>query len=182
MLRPCGPHHPSICRRWFRCRLLTVSATSIPHSPTGRSSRRRAPAQRYTTTPVLLVTGRTQRRDYRDYWLRVVDDIGVLVIAIEFTEDSFPNYLSYHFGNLHDENGAPNPREQWTYGIDDRLFARLRAQGVTRRDTYGLFGHSAGGQFCPSHAVVRLPPGSPARVRNAGPATASRRRHAPPGL
>jgi hypothetical protein len=77
----------------------------------------------------------------------MVDDIGVLVIAIEFSEAAFPDYLWYHFGNRHDDKGQPNPREQWTYGIDERLFAALRAQGVTRRQRYGLFGHSAGGQF-----------------------------------
>ena len=67
--------------------------------------------------------------------------------SIEFTEAAFPDYLWYHFGNLHDEKGTPNPREQWTYGIDERLFAALRDQGLTRRQRYGLFGHSAGGQF-----------------------------------
>ena len=86
-------------------------------------------------------------RDYRDYWLRLVNEAGILAIAVEFTEEAFPDYLWYHFGNLHDEKGTPNPREQWTYGIDERLFAALREQGLTRRQRYGLFGHSAGGQF-----------------------------------
>jgi poly(3-hydroxybutyrate) depolymerase len=101
------------------------------------------------TTPVLIVHHGVGRngRDYRDYWLRVVDTAGILVIAIEFTEAAFPDHLWYHFGNLHDDSGTPNPREQWTYGIDERLFAALRAQGLTSRRRYGLFGHSAGGQF-----------------------------------
>ncbi len=100
-------------------------------------------------TPVLIVHHGVGRngRDYRDYWGRSVNDLGILVLAIEFTEAAFPDYLRYHFGNLHDENGTPNPREQWTYGVDERLFAALRDQGVTRRQRYGLFGHSAGGQF-----------------------------------
>jgi len=100
-------------------------------------------------TPVLLVHHGVGRNgaDYRDYWLRVVDDVGILAIAIEFSEAAFPDYLWYHFGNLHDESGAANPREQWTYGIDERLFAALRNQGLTSRQRYGLFGHSAGGQF-----------------------------------
>src|ERR1700722_10420703 len=62
----------------------------------------------------------------------------ILAIAIEFTEASFPEYLWYHFGNLRDEAGTPNPRAQWTYGIDERLFAALQAQGVTTRRRYGL--------------------------------------------
>jgi dienelactone hydrolase len=101
------------------------------------------------TMPVLIVHHGVARngRDYRDYWLRLVDEAGVLAIAVEFSEQAFPDYLWYHFGNRHDASGAPNPREQWTYGIDERLFASLRAQGLTRRRKYGLFGHSAGGQF-----------------------------------
>ncbi len=101
------------------------------------------------TVPVLIVHHGVARngRDYRDYWLRLVDEAGVLAIAVEFSEQAFPDYLWYHFGNRHAASGAPNPREQWTYGIDERLFASLRAQGLTRRRKYGLFGHSAGGQF-----------------------------------
>lgn len=100
-------------------------------------------------TPVLFVHHGVGRNGeaYRDYWLKLVDDIGVFVIAIEFSEEHFPDYLWYHFGNRHDEAGAPNPREQWTYGIDERLFSELRDQKLTRRRRYGLFGHSAGGQF-----------------------------------
>jgi len=107
------------------------------------------PREATPDTPVLIVHHGVGRngRDYRDYWMRVVDDVGIIAIAIEFTEDAFPDYLWYHFGNLHDDNGKPNPREQWTYGIDERLFAAVRAQGLTRHERYGLFGHSAGGQF-----------------------------------
>jgi hypothetical protein len=100
-------------------------------------------------TPVLFVHHGVGRngRDYRDYWLKMIESIRLLVIAIEFSEASFPDYLWYHFGNRHDEAGTPNPPEQWTYGIDERLFAELRAQGLTNQQRYGLFGHSAGGQF-----------------------------------
>jgi hypothetical protein len=99
--------------------------------------------------PVLLVHHGVGRngRDYRDYWLDLVDGAGILAIAVEFPEASFPGHLWYQFGNLHDGNGAPNRREERTFGIDERLFDRLRAQGVTTRQRYGLFGHSAGGQF-----------------------------------
>jgi hypothetical protein len=58
-----------------------------------------------------------------------------------------PQYLWYHFSNLHDKDGTLNRREEWTFGIDERLFDLLRAQGITTRQRYGLFGHSAGGQF-----------------------------------
>src|SRR3954462_9507726 len=93
------------------------------------------PHRHNADTPILIVHHGVGRngRDYRDYWLRVVDETGIMAIAIEFTEDAFPDYLWYHFGNLHDGKGTSNPRERWTYGIDGRLFAALRAQGLTRR-------------------------------------------------
>jgi predicted esterase len=101
------------------------------------------------STPVLFVHHGVGRNgaDYRDYWLPLVDEAGILVISVEFPEASFPEYLWYNFGNLHDSDGVPNPRDQWTFGIDERLFAALRACGATQQTRYGLFGHSAGGQF-----------------------------------
>jgi hypothetical protein len=90
---------------------------------------------------------RRNGKDYRDYWLDLVDEAGVLAIAVEFPETTFPEYLWYPFGNLRDQDGRPKPRQRWTFGIVERLFERLLARGVTTRQGYGLFGHSAGGQF-----------------------------------
>lgn len=97
--------------------------------------------------PVLFVHHGVARngRDYRDYWLPHA--VGLLIIAIEFPEAGFPEYLCYNFGNLHAADGTAHPREQWTFGIGPRLFQALRRQGITTADRYGLFGHSAGGQF-----------------------------------
>jgi hypothetical protein len=99
--------------------------------------------------PVLFVHHGVGRngQDYRGYWLPHADTGAMLVIAIEFPEAGFPEYLWYNFGNLHAADGTPNPREQWTFGIAPRLFATLLAQHVTTAPRYGLFGHSAGGQF-----------------------------------
>jgi hypothetical protein len=100
--------------------------------------------------PVLFVHHGVARngQDYRDYWLPHVETGRFLAISIEFPEASFPEYLWYNFGNLHTvAGGPPNPRQQWTFGIDPRLFDALRAQGVTTTHRYGLFGHSAGGQY-----------------------------------
>jgi hypothetical protein len=107
------------------------------------------PRDYHRGTPVLFVHHGVARngRDYRDYWLDLVDNADVLAISIEFPEESFPEHLWYHFGNLQDKGGTPNPREDWTFGIDERLFDRLHAQRITTRQRYGLFGHSAGGQF-----------------------------------
>ena len=91
---------------------------------------------------------RRNGRDYRDYWLDLVDEAGILAIAIEFPERSFSEHLCYHFGHLHAVDGTPNPRSAWTFAIDEWLFERLRAGGVTNRQRYGLFGHRGRGNSC----------------------------------
>jgi hypothetical protein len=88
-------------------------------------------------TPVLFVHHGVARngRGYGDYWLNLVDKAGILAISIEFPEASFPEHLWHHFGNLHDKDGTPNRCEEWTFGIDKRLFDLLRAHGVTTGNT-----------------------------------------------
>lgn len=126
---------------------LVYHDPAFPDRPLTLHSAR--PADYTPETPVLFVHHGVGRNgaDYRDYWLPLVDDARILAISIEFSEAAFPDYLWYHFGNRHAEDGTPNPRDQWTYGVDERLFAALQTQGVTQRRSYGLFGHSAGGQF-----------------------------------
>ena len=133
---------------------LTAGATSLPYTDPAFPDRplvlhAARPAAWHPGLPVLFVHHGVARngKDYRDFWLPHVDAGRMLAIAIEFPEASFPEYLWYNFGNLHTAGGAENPRDRWTFGIDDRLFGALCAQGLTTAPRYGLFGHSAGGQF-----------------------------------
>ncbi|HTR84040.1 MAG TPA: alpha/beta hydrolase [Reyranella sp.] len=107
-------------------------------------------------TPLLFVHHGANRNgyDYRDFWLPLVDEAGVLVIAPEFSKEAFPGARWYNFGNLRDEEGRPQPAEACTYAVVGRLFEALRSVGITRREGYGLFGHSAGGQFV--HRLLSL--------------------------
>jgi len=107
-------------------------------------------------TPVLFVHHGVNRNgyDYRDFWLPLVDEADVLVIAPEFPDAGFPKSDWYNYGNRLDTDGIPKPRVEWTYNVDERLFALLQTQGLTKRNTYGVFGHSAGGQFV--HRMISL--------------------------
>jgi poly(3-hydroxybutyrate) depolymerase len=101
------------------------------------------------TTPVLFVHhGRGRNgRDYRDYLLDEVDEHGVLVIAPEFSNESFPGQPWYNSGNVRDESGVLNSPAARSYGAIEHLFITLRDNGVTSRRRYAQFGHSAGAQF-----------------------------------
>jgi poly(3-hydroxybutyrate) depolymerase len=133
---------------------ITYVDPQFPLRPlTLRSAR---PRQAAPDTPVVFVHhGRGRNgEDYRNYWLASVDEADILVIAPEFSEASFPASRWYNHGNLLDDAGLPNPREASTYAIDERIFASLQAQGVTRRRRYGVFGHSAGSQYV--HRMLAL--------------------------
>jgi hypothetical protein len=107
-------------------------------------------------TPLLFVHHGVNRNggDYRDFWLPLVDQANLLVIAPEFPAEDFPGAHWYNYGNRTDARGTPRPRAQWTYGVPERLFDLLRSAGVTTRSSYGQFGHSAGAQFV--HRAVSL--------------------------
>lgn len=107
-------------------------------------------------TPVLFVHHGVLRNggDYRDYWLPLVDAAKLLVVVPEFPNDSFPGAPWYNFGNRTDADGAPNPRDRWTYAVTGRVFEALRAAGLTNRRQYGMFGHSAGSQYI--HRMMSL--------------------------
>jgi hypothetical protein len=134
--------------------IASAGGCSLPYFDPGFPSQQLVlhaarPADWNPGLPVLFVHHGVGRngRDYRDFWLPHVDAGAMLVIAVEFPEASFPEYLWYNFGNLRAADGTPNPRGQWTFGIDTNLFQALRDQHITTTRRYGLFGHSAGGQY-----------------------------------
>ena len=138
-----------------------AGANDVPYEDPNLPGRvvmlRAARPQRYSPdTPVLFVHHGVQRNgaDYRDYWLPLVDVAQLLVIVPEFAWSVFPDSAWYNFGNRIDEDGRAKPRNEWTYGVPERVFAALRQQGVTAAQRYGSFGHSAGGQFV--HRMISL--------------------------
>jgi poly(3-hydroxybutyrate) depolymerase len=128
-----------------------------PHLP-GRPIRLRAarPALFSAATPLLFVHHGDLRNggEFRDFWLPLADQHGLLVIAPEFSEADFPGSGWYSLGNCRDEHGRAKPRQQWTFGVPERIFAALGAQGVTWQKRYAQFGHSSGAQFV--HRAIAL--------------------------
>ena len=136
-------------------------ANDIPYEDPalpGRTLYLRTARPRHFTpeTPILFVHHGVNRNggDYRDFWLKLVDEADLCVIAPEFPTKGFPGSPWYNFGNRQDAQGREKPRAEWTYGAPGRLFDQLRALGLTKRRGYALFGHSAGGQFV--HRAISL--------------------------
>lgn len=121
--------------------------TGFPDRPLKLWSAR--PRRHYPDMPVVFVLHGANRNanDYRDFWLPLVDEAGVLAIAPEYSKEHYPGLRWFNYGNLIDDAGQPVPRAESTYAILDRIFAALVADGLTTTRRYGLFGHSAGGQY-----------------------------------
>lgn len=107
------------------------------------------PAGHTADAPVVIVQHGQSRngREYCDAWIATADAAGLLVVAITFPIEGWPDAVTYNNGHVLDQAGAVRPREQWSQAIPGRLFALLREAGVTRRAGFYLWGHSAGGQF-----------------------------------
>ncbi len=86
---------------------------------------------------------------FRDVMIPGAQRNGQIVLVPEFDQNQFPGVDAYNFGGV--RISAPLrtvlPREQWTFAVLDRLFAFAKAVFHSDRDTFDLFGNSAGAQF-----------------------------------
>ena len=107
------------------------------------------------TPMVFALHGSDRAAEYfRDCWAPHADKGGYLVVVPAFDAQGFPGGEAYNYGNVIAESGGVNPRWLWSYPILDRIFETIRAPLGSRRTTFSLFGHSAGGQFV--HRYVAL--------------------------
>ncbi|MGK7868152.1 alpha/beta hydrolase [Falsiroseomonas sp. E2-1-a20] len=116
------------------------------------------PAGHRPDSPVVLVQHGMLRNgdDYRDFWIPAADRHGLLIVATTYGKEAWPQAEHYNNGLVLDDAGKLRPRDSWAYGIPLRIFAALRAAGVTTRPKAFLFGHSAGGQF--GHRLLSTQP------------------------
>jgi len=107
------------------------------------------PEKHTPNKPVVIVQHGMNRNggDYCNAWIPAADARGLLVIAVTFSQESWPGPDFYNNGNVREKDGTVRPRASWSQAIPGRVFALLRASGVTTRDKAYLWGHSAGGQF-----------------------------------
>ena len=107
------------------------------------------PASWTPDAPVLIVMhGRARNgAEYRKGWIEQSDARGFLVAVPQFSEAFYSNPHGYNYGDMVTPEGKPRPRPEWLFPLVDRIFDDLRARAGSRRSTFLLFGHSAGGQI-----------------------------------
>lgn len=77
----------------------------------------------------------------RNHWVHWAETQHGIVLAPEFTEQSFPT-RGFQWGGMEDTD----PRH-WTFQLIEHLFDQVRRDEGLQSERYFLFGHSAGAQF-----------------------------------
>lgn len=87
--------------------------------------------------------------DFRDVLVEQAERTGHILLVPEFDAAQFPDVYAYNHGNVRrpPPNDTVFPRDLWNFGIIDRLFEYVRTAVGSDRETFGLFGNSAGAQF-----------------------------------
>jgi len=113
-------------------------------------------------TPILIVMHGMNRdaKGYRNVCMAFTEKHRLMLLVPEFTDEDFPGDVAYNHGNVFpkinpkddpdtedSETKRPNPKEQWTYGVIDRLFDDFVKREQSEQKRYYLYGHSAGAQF-----------------------------------
>jgi pimeloyl-ACP methyl ester carboxylesterase len=116
------------------------------------------PARHDPDKPVVIVQHGASRNgaEYCGAWVPAAERHGFLVVAITFPKEAWPDALTFNNGHVLGEDGILRPREHWSFAIPGRVFTLLREAGVTARDTFMMWGHSAGGQF--AHRLLATQP------------------------
>lgn len=123
-----------------------------------------APEGADAQTPIVFVlTGLRRNADeYRDAWIEAADQYNFNIVVPRFSPEDYPGVAGYNLGNLITAEGEVNPTEEWSYSVIDTLYSNLQESGQTERDSYYLFGHSAGCQFV--HRMMTFMPDSQAQA------------------
>jgi hypothetical protein len=107
------------------------------------------PPQSTADSPILIVIpgARRDAREYRDDWdsLATANRLITLVVGADLAD--FPTEYDYNAGGVVTAQGVPRPRSRRLYSAIEPLFEDFTRRFGSRRSSYALYGHSAGGQF-----------------------------------
>lgn len=116
-----------------------------------------------TNMPVLFVFHGAGRNasEIRNAWISESNTKEFIVIAPEFTEQSFPGGNGYILGNVYIDGNNPspqmlNPEADWTFSIIEPLFDKVKALSGNTSAQYEVYGFSAGAQF--AHRLMMFKP------------------------
>ena len=109
-----------------------------------------APMHRDADAPVVIVMHGASRDAPRYFldWSRQAEEHGFIAVVPYLSQEGFPGSSVYNLGHVFDaDTGAMRPRERWLFAIIEPLFDEVVRRTGSPRESYTLYGHSAGSQF-----------------------------------
>lgn len=99
--------------------------------------------------PILFVMHGTLRNGetYRDQWVDLAEEHRFALVVPEFSREGWPGSRGYNLGRMRDADGQMLPEELWAFGVIEDVFDEFRDRTGSTRETYSIYGHSAGAQF-----------------------------------
>ncbi len=97
---------------------------------------------------VIIIPGaKRNAQQYRDEWDHLAVANHFITLVVGAAERSFPTEYEYNLGGVVDSSGNPRPETEWLFSAMDPLFDDFKSRFGSKRETYNLYGHSAGGVF-----------------------------------
>lgn len=99
------------------------------------------------TAPIMIVCHGTNRNadTYLNVWIPYAKEKGFMVFAPEFSNAAYPED-DYILGRIF-INSTLQPEANWTYSVIDPMFDLIKRETGSLKNTYDIYGHSAGAQF-----------------------------------
>src|SRR4051794_39903367 len=74
--------------------------------------------------PVVIVQHGASRNgaEYCEAWIPAAEQHGLLIVAITFSKEAWPNAVTYNNGHVRDADESLRPRECWSLAIPGRVF------------------------------------------------------------
>jgi hypothetical protein len=99
---------------------------------------------------VVVIPGKNRNAEqYRDEWKDLAKSNRFITLVVEARKKDFPSEYEYNLGGVMNAQGQVQPREKWLFSAIDSIFDDFKKQFGSTRETYALYGHSAGGGFVP---------------------------------
>lgn len=100
-------------------------------------------------TPILIVVPGARRNagEYRDQWADLAIANGFIVLTLGASAEYFPTEYDYNAGGVVSVSGKVRPHRERLFAAIEPMFEDFCRRFPSDRETYSIYGHSAGGGF-----------------------------------
>jgi hypothetical protein len=98
------------------------------------------------TRLVVVIHGRKRNgEEYRDQWVSKANELNLVIVVPELSEEKFPGVFGFNYGNVFDEN--ENGTNLSAFQNLDELVEEVNLRFGIQSPKWGIYGHGAGALF-----------------------------------